>query len=183
MRVFLRGLAFCIIVATVAAAMEAPGVWLDVPFVKQQKNGCGAACISMVMQYWKGKDGRTPYRPVDEATIQSALYSRRARGVLASDMERYFQESGFQTFVFKGEWTDLREHLSKGRPLIVCLQESRRTGLLHYVVVAGVEGQRQAVLVNDPAQRKLLRISWTAFERGWNATDRWSLLALPDWAK
>jgi len=26
-------------------------VWLDVPFVKQEKDGCGAASIAMVMQY------------------------------------------------------------------------------------------------------------------------------------
>ncbi len=34
-------------------AADLPGVWLDVPFVKQEKDGCGAASIAMVMQYWQ----------------------------------------------------------------------------------------------------------------------------------
>ena len=27
-------------------------VWVDVPFFKQEKNLCGAACIYMIMEYW-----------------------------------------------------------------------------------------------------------------------------------
>ena len=34
------------------------GVWLDVPFVKQEKDGCGAASIAMVMQYWQAQQGQ-----------------------------------------------------------------------------------------------------------------------------
>jgi hypothetical protein len=30
---------------------EPAGVWLDVPFVSQEKNGCGAASIAMVVRY------------------------------------------------------------------------------------------------------------------------------------
>ena len=40
-------------VCGMALAAERSGVWLDVPFVKQQKNGCGAASIAMVMRYWQ----------------------------------------------------------------------------------------------------------------------------------
>ena len=39
-------------------AADLPGVWLDVPFVKQEKDGCGAASIAMVMQYWRRHAGR-----------------------------------------------------------------------------------------------------------------------------
>ena len=43
------------------AVAAGAGLWLDVPFVRQQANGCGAACISMVMQYWlRGKDSAIP---------------------------------------------------------------------------------------------------------------------------
>src|ERR1043165_5812507 len=35
-----------------ALGTPASGVWLDVPFIKQEKDGCGAASIAMVMQYW-----------------------------------------------------------------------------------------------------------------------------------
>jgi hypothetical protein len=33
-------------------AAEDSGVWLDVPFVRREKDGCGAASVAMVMQYW-----------------------------------------------------------------------------------------------------------------------------------
>src|SRR5215831_16855374 len=82
-------------------------VWLDVPFIKQQPEGCGAASIAMVMQYWARQSGRSP--DADPTTIQRALYSRDARGIYASAMEKYLQQNGFQTFVLAGSWSDL-EH-------------------------------------------------------------------------
>src|SRR5438093_182816 len=94
--------------------------WLDVPFVRQEKNGCGAASISMVMRYWSRSGAAA-----DPATIQSALYSAEARGIHGRDVEGYFREHGFTTFLFKGAWSDVEQHLAKGRPLLVCLQESR----------------------------------------------------------
>jgi len=36
---------------------DRPSIWLDVPFVKQEKDGCGAASIAMVMQYWQLQQG------------------------------------------------------------------------------------------------------------------------------
>ncbi len=56
------------------------------------------------------------------AQIQRALYSPKAHGIYASDMERYFREKGFRTFTIRGEWEDLKQHLDKGRPLIVALK-------------------------------------------------------------
>ncbi len=160
-------------------AAEPTEIWLDVPFVKQEKNACGTACIAMVMQYWIRQDGGLPSWKADADTIQQALYPKGAKGIFAADMERYFEETGFRAFVFRGEWIDLKQHLSKGRPLIVCLRESGRGGPLHYVVVAGMNWQGGLLLINDPAQRKLLRLDRASFERGWSATRNWTLLALP----
>ena len=67
-------------------------VWLDIPFVKQPTEGCGAASIAMVMQYWARQSGRAP--DADADTIQRAIYSRDAHGVYASAMEKYFQQNG-----------------------------------------------------------------------------------------
>ena len=90
-------------------------------------------------------------------------------------MERYFQENGFRTFTIRGEWEDLKQHLDKGRPLIVALKPA--AGALHYVVVTGFAAD--TVTVNDPAQRKLLQQERPIFEREWSAAERWTLLALP----
>jgi ABC-type bacteriocin/lantibiotic exporter with double-glycine peptidase domain len=156
-----------LLVASIALAQG--GAWLDVPFVRQSEEGCGAAAISMVMRYW-GHDA-------EPQPILHELYEAELRGIRAADMARYFREHGFRTFEFKGEWTDLAAHIAKGRPLVVALREG--ANVLHYVVVAGVTDT--AALVNDPARRKLLQIDRKDFERRWQK--RWTLLAVHAEAK
>jgi predicted double-glycine peptidase len=133
----------------------------------------------MVMQYWRDQQGRSPNESINVEEIQRALYSPGTSGVYASAMERYFREHGFRAFPFRGEWADLRQHLEKGRPLIVALKPSRLDSSLHYVVVAGMDWERELVLLNDPAQRKLLKQDRSGFEKQWIATGKWTLLALP----
>jgi ABC-type bacteriocin/lantibiotic exporter with double-glycine peptidase domain len=174
------GAVFCVLCALLAAATPS-GIWLDVPFVKQEKEGCGAASIAMVMQYWlqqRGKSALEAETAVNAPEIQRALYSKAGHGIYASDLEQYFQQRGFRTFAFRGEWTDLKQHLEKGRPLIVALKPAAG-GALHYVVVTGLDWDGKLVIVNDPAQRKLLKQDQASFEREWSAAGRWTLLALP----
>lgn len=160
------------------AAAQTESLWLDVPFVKQEKDGCGAASIAMVMQYWQKQAGGD-VRASDAALIQQALYSPHAHGIYASDMERYFQQHGFRAFAFAGTWDDLRRHLEKGRPLIAALKPSPGESTRHYVVVVGLDSQQNIVLVNDAAQRKLLKEDRSSFEKEWSALGRWTLLAVP----
>ena len=126
------------------------------------------------MKYWE------PDAALDVDEIQRDLFSKEAGGIYAKDMARYFESHGYRSFAFRGEWSDLEDHVSKGRPLIVCLELNRRGVPLHYVVVAGVDSAQNLVLVNDPAQRKLLSMSRSDFEQGWRATGNWTLLAVPE---
>jgi len=160
-------------------AADPPSIWLDIPFVMQEKDGCGAASIAMVIEYWQVQKGGSVRGSMDASEIQRSLHSRAAHGILASDMQRYFEQNGYSAFTFAGEWSDLEQHLERGRPLIVALKPGS-TGPLHYVVVAGIDQERQLILVNDPAQRKLLKEDRSRFEREWKGTGRWTLLALPD---
>jgi ABC-type bacteriocin/lantibiotic exporter with double-glycine peptidase domain len=160
-------------------AESPPAIWVDVPFVKQEQNGCGAASIAMVMQYWHTQDPRAVDENIDPAQIQRDLYSRRARGIYASDAQHYFEQHGFRTFVFRGEWRQLRGHLEKGRPLIAALKPTHGGGALHYVVVVGVDSEQALVLVNDPAERKLLKRDRSDFEGEWSGAGNWTMLALP----
>jgi ABC-type bacteriocin/lantibiotic exporter with double-glycine peptidase domain len=166
---------FCFI----AAAAETAGIWLDVPFIKQEKEGCGAASIAMVMQYWQQQRAEHSNESSDPGKIQRALYSGKEHGIRASDMVRYFQQHGYRTFAFAGKWEDFQQHLQKGRPLIVALKPSGLQSTLHYVVVVGVDPEQNLVLVNDAAQRKLLKEERGEFEKQWSAVERWTLLALP----
>ena len=155
-------------------AAHAAGLWLDVPFVRQTENGCGAAALSMTLQYWSRQGAAVDLPSADAGRIQTDLYSADRHGILASAMKRYLEDHGFQALVFRGQWDDLREQLGKGRPLIVALHSS---GESHYVVVAGVNDD--AVEMNDPADRKLRKIGRTQFEKQWRATGNWTLLAVP----
>jgi ABC-type bacteriocin/lantibiotic exporter with double-glycine peptidase domain len=161
------------------APQQSPGIWLDVPFVKQSEDGCGSAAIAMVLQYWSAHGTAIASDRADAANIQRKLYSRKARGIFASEMERYFQESGFREFAIRGAWSDLREHLQQGRPLIITMQPGSLKASLHYVVVTGMDWQREAVFVNDPARGKLLRVERQEFEKEWQPAGNWMLLAVP----
>jgi ABC-type bacteriocin/lantibiotic exporter with double-glycine peptidase domain len=160
-------------------AADVPSLWLDVPFIQQSKEGCGAASIAMVMQYWLHQQGRTADETADAEQIQRTLYSPKAHGIFASAMEHYFRQQGFRTFVFRGDWDELKHNLEQGRPLIVALKPSAGDVPLHYLVVVGLNWQDGVVLVNDPAQRKLLKQDRPSFEREWDATGKWTLLAVP----
>lgn len=164
---------FCL--GGVFLAAEGKSIGLDVPFVKQEKNGCGAATIAMIMEYWQRQPGQSPKVP-DAQQILRDLYSKEAHGIYAYDMESYFREHGFRTFAFAGEWSDLQQHLEKGRPLIVALRPGSGASL-HYVVVAGLEPGY--VLTNDPSERKLLKQARSNFEKEWKAAKHWTLLAVP----
>ena len=145
-------------------------VWLDVPFIRQPKEGCGAASVSMILQYWKrGGDSGVE-------RIHAAIYSPELGGAHTAKLKQYLSERGFRVFDFAGAWQDLREQIDKGRPLIVCLQSGARQPR-HYVVVAGMADKH--LLVNDPADRKLRRMERHAFEKSWAAAGSWMLLAVP----
>ena len=175
----IRTIVLTLWVGGVLFAADPSGIWLDVPFVKQEKDGCGAASIAMVMQYWQLQQGRSGNPTAEAAQIQRALQSDAAHGIYASDMQWYLQQNGYVTFAFGGGWSDLKQHLEKGRPLIAALKPGSMVPL-HYVVVAGLDEERQLVLLNDPAQRKLLKEDRSRFEHEWKGAGRWTLLALPE---
>lgn len=154
------------------------GLWLDVPFVKQEKNGCGAASIAMVIQYWARQEGQQVTLISNVAHIQQVLISRAAHGIFASDMERYFQQNGYATFAFTGDLDLLHHHLQEGRPVIVAVKPGSHLPL-HYVVVAGLDIENNLVLVNDPAERKLTKEDEVTFKRDWMSAGGWALLAVP----
>lgn len=160
-------------------ASAASGVWLDVPFVQQEKDGCGAASIAMVMQYWQQQQKQPGNPSADAGHIQQALFSRAAHGIYASAMEQYLHQNGYATFVFAGDRDLLQHHLEKGRPLIAALDPGSHLPL-HYVVVVGFDEKAQLVILNDPAQRKLLKEDYSRFTKEWKAASFWTLLAVPN---
>jgi ABC-type bacteriocin/lantibiotic exporter with double-glycine peptidase domain len=166
------------LLCSMALATGTASLWLDVPFVKQRRNGCGAAVIAMVMQYWQQHQGSAANINSAYDHIQRELYSPGAHGIYASAMERYFEQHSYRAIAFVGQLPDLEREIAKGRPLITALKPDGGKEL-HYVVVVGVDQPDKLVMVNDPAQRKLLKEGQSSFEREWKATNYWTLLAVP----
>jgi ABC-type bacteriocin/lantibiotic exporter with double-glycine peptidase domain len=175
-----RLITLCLLLLTaMRTSAQAPrAVWLDVPFVHQPREGCGAASISMVMEYWNAQTGRRAAPADNVNNIQRLLYSPGKHGIAASAMAAYFRRHGYQAFAFNGRWADLEQHLRKGRPLIAAIRP-RGQSELHYVVIDGIDPVHSLVMMNDPAERKLLTEERAAFAKDWSATHNWLLLAVP----
>ena len=174
----MRGWIVGVLLVMGAIGQTPTAIWVDVPFVHQPAEGCGAASIAMVMQYWAAEQKTQPGIDSDVAAIQRALYSPKAHGIEASAIEQYLTEHGFRVFAISGTWGDLEQQLSKGRPLIAAIQPANQRQL-HYVVIDGVDSSHALVMMNDPGERKLLSEERARFEKDWSATHNWLLLAVP----
>ena len=175
----IAAVALLLVLRAGAFAADPPGSWIDIPFVQQGKNGCGPASIAMVMQYWQSRPGGSARPSHEVAEIVRALQPDQKLGVRALEMERYFVQNGYRAFAFAGTWADLERELGKGRPVIAALKPDQGNSL-HYVVVAGLDNNERVVLLNDPAQRKLLKEDRKQFEQEWKVTEFWTLLAVPE---
>ncbi|HWE87763.1 MAG TPA: C39 family peptidase [Terracidiphilus sp.] len=185
-----------VVLALPAAALRAQDpkpVWIDVPYVHQSPEGCGAAALAMLTAYWAEQEGLagsfsdgTPAQREqaraerDLNIIERDLSSRGGRGGIAAKvMQAYLDQHGFITFALEGKWRDLEKEIGQGRPLIVAVRP-RGDPQLHYVVIAGVDPVHSMVVMNDPAGRKLITEERAEFEKDWSATHNWMLLAMPE---
>src|SRR5262249_54129231 len=116
----MRGFLRVVFLAPLLGAGAPRALWIDVPFVAQPENACGAACVSMVISYWASKSATAAPAP-DAAQLYARLRSKDGKGIPAAHLQRYLEEQGFRAIAFAGDWGMLRDHLSKGRPLIAAL--------------------------------------------------------------
>lgn len=175
-----RNCSVCALLLTLSWSLTdralAQAAWLDVPFVRQIRAGCGAAAIAMVIQYWARQEPALAHAAADTERIDRML-PPSPKGIQGSALKRYLQQNGFDAFIFRGERSDLEDQFAKGRPLVVCLGYKGAGAWLHYAVVVGID--RNVVWLNDPARGKLIREDLARFEAAWRETDQWSLLAVP----
>jgi ABC-type bacteriocin/lantibiotic exporter with double-glycine peptidase domain len=144
-------------------------VALDVPFVPQAKDTCGAAALAMVMRYWNV--------PASHDEIASALLEPQLQGIAGSRLTAFARDRGLTAIAYEGDAAHLREYLAKGRPLIVAWKVGRDR--YHNVVVVGFDPGSDEVLVNDPSEGASRRIGSRVFEERWSGAGHWTLLVLP----
>jgi ABC-type bacteriocin/lantibiotic exporter with double-glycine peptidase domain len=141
-------------------------VSLGVPFVSQHKDTCGAAALTMVLRYWN--------EDVSQDDVARALVRPELRGIAGSRLAEFARGRGFEAVAYRGDMTQLRHFVAKGRPLIVAWH--LRGSLYHDVVVVGFDDERGAVLVNDPAAGAGRAVGAAAFEKRWAGAGYWTLL-------
>lgn len=145
----------------------------DVTPIRQDKTyACGAACVAAVAAHWG----------VSFADFK-AKYPSAASDATGADLQAMAQNLGLTAFAYQGSFDDLRDNLSKGRPMIAMIPVPlvARGGLVssvvlntwneigprpaHWITIVGLIG-RDSVVVNDPSSGPLL-IRWEKFNAWW----------------
>jgi len=147
------------------------GFYLEVPYVHQVKNYCGPSVLAMVFRYWD--------HPGDQHDIADKFVPFPGKGLSGNQLKQTVTASGFSAYSFKGKRSDLIEHIRKGRPLIVALDQSFPALTNHYVLVVGWISSSEEWIVHDPASGPYQRRSAKGFEDQWNKLENWTLLVLP----
>jgi ABC-type bacteriocin/lantibiotic exporter with double-glycine peptidase domain len=161
-------------VALPFAASPSAATVLEVPVVRQQKDGCGAASLAMVLDYWRAARPELALPRADPDALYRTLYSPEHQGIPAAALIRHLDQIGFNALPLKATRADIEDQLARGRPLIAALKDGNR---LHYVVVRGIEPD--AVWINDPWDGKPHRLPWRSFDQRWKGGANWLLLAVP----
>jgi len=161
----------------IAPLLVLAAAWLDVPQVVQSRAGCGSAAVAMVIQYWAREIPALAPAAAATERIDAVLRPDPSLGLHGASLKKYFEDHGFRAFLFNGTADDLRHHLDRGRPVIVCVAPAGRRAPLHYQVVVGLDPD--TVWLNDSARGKLRRQGLQEFLDSWKATGNWALLAVP----
>ena len=172
MKRLVLGFLLAIPLASLAVAASQP---LTVPFFKQQKDGCGAASVAMVMHYWGGQRVEALPYPAP-AQVYQALYDKELGGIPLVEMKHYLENNGFRAYTLHGQFADVEQHVGKGRPVIVSLKK-KDSSPRHFAVVTGTT--KSHVLLNDPTHKGTTRMKRAEFDKQWNRAETWMLLAAP----
>lgn len=161
--------------ALLAGLCTAQPPTLEIPFIQQQKNGCGAASVAMVMRYWN-QHSASPSSIPSPLEVYQRLYRPELKGIQLAGMKRFLEQQGYQAYSLRGQWDDLEQNLAKGRPVIVALKPGSGKPV-HFAVLSGATDG--AVILNDPTKRKPARMARGKFDAQWSRAERWMLVAAP----
>jgi hypothetical protein len=140
---------------------------LDVPYLPQTELLCGGAAAAMVMRYWGTRDVY--------ADAFAPLVDPAAKGIRTASLASALARRGWGVVAGRGDPSHAQQQLGRGRPIIALIED--RPGIFHYVVV--VSWARGKVIVHDPARAPFRVLDEAPFDRAWQKSDRWMLVALP----
>lgn len=149
----------------------ASGIILDVPFVAQQKEFCGPASLSSILNFWE--------RPVTQDKIAASIFQPELCGVLNVDLEKYARDCGFWAKGYETDFEDLKSQLRNGVPVIV--MQKLHPFILnrkHYTVVIGFSDKHKVIIEHTGSRKSVIR-SYRGFKSNWYAAGGWMLKVMP----
>ena len=109
-------------------------------------SGCGPTCLSMIVIGLTKNQEATPDKRADYATEHG--YYEQNSGTKWSFMDEVAAVYGVQGYYIYLSKDNMQEELSQGHPLVCAMRSGDFTSQGHFIVIAGMEGDK--FLVHDP---------------------------------
>ncbi|MDP3543602.1 MAG: C39 family peptidase [Elusimicrobiota bacterium] len=142
---------------------------LEVPFFPDGSDQCGPSALASVLTYWG--------RHAQPADLRRELYQAKLRGTLPVDLLLAARARGLKAEMTGGSLETLRGEIDAGRPVIAFVNFGFRfLPVGHFMVVTGYDDARGGVIAHS-GKRKNEFLAYRRFQRIWDMTGRWALLA------
>lgn len=142
---------------------------LDVPKVKQLKNYCGPASLSMVFAYYGLKLSQEEI--AEEITEIWPHYVKKPimeSGLHTTHLTGYAREKGFSARRYKQCSLDrLINYLKKEVPTIALIDDFTDRDIGHFIVVKGYDLDKKLLYLNDPYDQRRTKASFKFFKKLW----------------
>jgi ABC-type bacteriocin/lantibiotic exporter with double-glycine peptidase domain len=129
-----------IIALTGCAMLDRSRVVLDVPFVAQEDDHCGATSLFMVLQY----HGCT----VDYEHLKQMMYIPALGGTITGLLIEGARKHGAEADVEHGNLESLKKWLQRGIPPIVLLKQEENSEKGHFAVVVGMRNDGKKMCIH-----------------------------------
>jgi ABC-type bacteriocin/lantibiotic exporter with double-glycine peptidase domain len=148
-------------------------VVLETPLTQQDEMyDCGLAAISALCGY---------YNVVIPGSQRAELAQLAAseRGLSGAELRSALERNGMEVYLFEGRLkegpTSLQDNIFARRPMLVMTDME---GSHHYSLVVGIDPDSGALVVLDPQLGRVI-MQAADFERRWDLTQRFTMLAVP----
>jgi ABC-type bacteriocin/lantibiotic exporter with double-glycine peptidase domain len=159
---------------TLPPPLSKDAVVLELPLVQQDELWeCGLAAITALSAYYG-----VELPPERRASLAAMAVERE--GLSGAELRAALEGEGFSVFVFagvlEGGATGLFDNVDAGRPPLVMVSDD---GVLHhYCLVLGYDSPAGHVVLLDPRRGRVV-LPVETFERDWERSNRFTLLATP----
>ncbi|MFW7377711.1 MAG: cysteine peptidase family C39 domain-containing protein [Oligoflexus sp.] len=150
---------------------ELSAVKLDVPFKKQDRNGCGPTALHLLLQF---HGLVVPYEKVYQM-----VYTENLEATHTFDMISALRRFGLEPERIHNI-EELFFTLQSGRPVLTLRHlQSLWEDRWHYDLTVGFEEQGQVILVHT-GEKAFAKIALEDFVETWQASDFWGLAAMEE---